>query len=312
MSQEQLKREDHQEESIKYGDALNVQGDLRNKPVAPVDAAMMQKVETQMLGKTQKGGTAAAMQSAAAKNERVGVVGHNDMNNAAAGGGVSVTETNAPGRQVMTESVSEKVLLIYIICTRQEAFNDSLVVQKSSLEEKERKVRKLVEQANSSSMNCLQVVEQYSKKAPLNSMTPSLAQDMGVGGGISGITIGEALEATVLTAGKKPVEWSDAAAIQAAEVRATGRTNIVPGGVAAAAQSAATLNARATKDEDKTKLGDVLAGATSKLPSDRAATRRDAEGVTGAEMRNDPNLTTHPGGVSASVAAAARLNQAIN
>lgn len=74
----------------------------------------------------------------------------------------------------------------------------------------------------------------------------------------AGITIGEALEATAMTAGQKLVEWSDAAAIQAAEVRATGRTNIVPGGVAAAAQSAATLNARATRDEDKTKLADVL------------------------------------------------------
>ena len=77
-------------------------------------------------------------------------------------------------------------------------------------------------------------------------------------GNAGGITIGEALEATALTAGKKPVEWSDAAAIQAAEVRATGRTSIMPGGVAAAAQSAATLNARATKEEDKTKLGHIL------------------------------------------------------
>ena len=86
---------------------------------------------------------------------------------------------------------------------------------------------------------------------------PSLVEHMGCGG-CGGITIGEALEATALTAGTKPVEWSDAAAIQAAEVRATGRTNIVPGGVAAAAQSAATLNARATRDEDKTKLADIL------------------------------------------------------
>ncbi|KAK8588902.1 hypothetical protein V6N12_023314 [Hibiscus sabdariffa] len=109
-----------------------------------------------------------------------------------------------------------------------------------------------------------------------------------------GITIGEALEATALTAGKKLVEWSDAAAIQAAEVRATGRTSIMPGGIAAAAQSAATLNARATRDEDKTTLADILANATSKLPSDKPATRKDAEGVMGAEMRNDPNLTTHP------------------
>ncbi|KAL2490486.1 Seed maturation protein [Abeliophyllum distichum] len=126
------------------------------------------------------------------------------------------------------------------------------------------------------------------------------------------ITIGEALEATALTAGHKPVDYSDAAAIQAAEVRATGRTNIVPGGVAAAAQSAATRNARMTREEDKTKLGDILSDASSKLPSDKPVTRRDAEGVIGAELRNDPNLCTRPGGVAASVAAAARLNQSNN
>ncbi|KAK7391925.1 hypothetical protein VNO78_20349 [Psophocarpus tetragonolobus] len=187
--------------------------------------------------------------------------------------------------------------------TKNERPSDSVagqVVEKP--EEKERKVHKLVEE-----------VEQFSQRAPVNMMTSaSLVQETGGGGSSSGITIGEALEATVLTAGDKAVEWSDAAAIQAAEVRATGRTNIVPGGVAAAAQSAATLNARATKEEDKTKLADILVDATSKLPADRAATRRDAEGVTGAEMRNDPNLTTHPGGVSASVAAAARLNQTNN
>lgn len=73
------------------------------------------------------------------------------------------------------------------------------------------------------------------------------------------ITIGEALEATALTAGNRPVDYSDAAAIQAAEVRATGRTNIVPGGVAAAAQSAATRNARVAREDDKTKLSEILA-----------------------------------------------------
>ena len=274
MSQEQPRRE----EGVKYGDVFNVQGDIGRKTVAPVDAALMQKAENEMLGKTQKGGAAAIMQAAAMKNERDGIVGHNDMSKVAADGGVSITETDVCGRQIISESIGGQVVHQH--------------------EEKERKVGKLVE-----------VVEQFSQKGPMNTVTPpSLVEDMNVGAG-GGITIGEALEATVLTAGKKPVEWSDAAAIQAAEVRATGRTNIIPGGVAAAAQSAATLNARATKDEEKTKLGDVLADATAKLPADRAATRRDAEGVTGAEMRNDPYLTTHPGGVSASVAAAARLNQ---
>ncbi|CAN1285374.1 Late embryogenesis abundant protein 32 [Linum perenne] len=84
-------------------------------------------------------------------------------------------------------------------------------------------------------------------------------------GGGGDVTIGEALEAAVLTAGKKPVERSDAAAIQAAEVRATRRTTIVPGGIAAAAQSAATHNARATSDEEKTTLADVLSVRNSSL-----------------------------------------------
>jgi hypothetical protein len=52
----------------------------------------------------------------------------------------------------------------------------------------------------------------------------------------------------------------------------------------------------------------LLQDATSKLPADKPATRKDAEGVTGAEMRNDPFLTTNPAGV----AAAARLNQQNN
>lgn len=80
-----------------------------------------------------------------------------------------------------------------------------------------------------------------------------------------GVTIGEALEATALTAGKKPVEQSDAAAIQAAEVRATGRNSIVPGGVAAAAQKAAKTNAKIKNNEDKTKLADILAVITFHL-----------------------------------------------
>lgn len=73
------------------------------------------------------------------------------------------------------------------------------------------------------------------------------------------ITIGEALETTALTAGQKPVERSDAAAIQAAEIRATGRSNIEHGGVAAEAQSAAKLNARTMPNRDKTKLADIVA-----------------------------------------------------
>lgn len=49
--------------------------------------------------------------------------------------------------------------------------------------------------------------------------------------------------------------------------------------------------------------------ATVKLPADKAATREDAEGVMSAEMRNTPDMTAHPVGVSASIAAAANINE---
>ena len=71
-------------------------------------------------------------------------------------------------------------------------------------------------------------------------------------------TIGEALEASAQSAGNKAVDQSDASAIQAAEMRATGTNVITPGGIAATAQSAATYNAQIARDEDKIKLRDVL------------------------------------------------------
>ncbi|KAK1352651.1 Late embryogenesis abundant protein D-34 [Heracleum sosnowskyi] len=124
------------------------------------------------------------------------------------------------------------------------------------------------------------------------------------------ITIGEALEATALSeAGDKPVEKSDAAAIQAAEVRATGSSQIAPGGLAATAQSAATINSRTMDDANKTTLGDVLADASLKLPDDQPVKEVDAERIIGAELRNDPELTVHPGGVATSMAVAAELNK---
>ncbi|KAF9681680.1 hypothetical protein SADUNF_Sadunf05G0027300 [Salix dunnii] len=233
MSQRQQQR---RQEPIKYGDVFSVEGELAEKPVAPRDAAMiLQTAENALMGQIQRGAAVSTMQSAGMRNERAEFDRHSDVNDVANYQGASVTETEIPGRRIITEAIG--------------------------------------------------------------------------GQGDAGITIGEALEDTALSCGQRPVEWSDAAAIQAAEVRATGRTTITPGGVAAAAQSAATINARMTKDEDKTKLSDVLADATSKLPADKPATRKDAEGVTVAEMRNDPFLTTHPAGVAAAVAAAARLNR---
>ncbi|KAF9622635.1 hypothetical protein IFM89_032534 [Coptis chinensis] len=132
-----------------------------------------------------------------------------------------------------------------------------------------------------------QVVADYSATAPIRATAPASALDG------DAVTIGEALEATAFTARNKPVDQSDAAAIQAAEV--TGINIITPGAGAG--------------DEVKTKLGDVLSYARTKLPADKEVTREDAEGVIGTELRNNPNMSTYPGGVADSMAAAARMNQ---
>ena len=58
------------------------------------------------------------------------------------------------------------------------------------------------------------------------------------------ITVGEALETAAFTAADKPVDQSDAAAIQAAEMRATRSNEVLPGGIASEAQFAATRNSR--------------------------------------------------------------------
>lgn len=99
---------------------------------------------------------------------------------------------------------------------------------------------------------CMQVVGRYvTPDVPLRNARSVLSRDA--------ITIGEALEATALSIGDKPIDQSDAAAIQAAEMRATGTNEITPGGVAAMAQSAADVNPRVMLDENKTTLSDVLA-----------------------------------------------------
>lgn len=86
---------------------------------------------------------------------------------------------------------------------------------------------------------------------------PTQTQEAAVGIVQSPITIGEALKATAQSAGAKPVDQGDAAAIQAAEARATGTDTIIPGGIAATAQSAVVFNAEGSREENKIKLGDV-------------------------------------------------------
>ena len=118
MSQGQPRRPVDQ--PIKYGDVFSVEGERAEKAMAPGDAALMQSAESLMLGKTQKGAAAAAMQSAASRNERAGFVGHYDIKYDLAGGdeqGISVTETDLPGRRIISESVCGQVLIptIYYI-----------------------------------------------------------------------------------------------------------------------------------------------------------------------------------------------------
>ncbi|KAK6780876.1 hypothetical protein RDI58_023060 [Solanum bulbocastanum] len=268
MSQQQPRREqgDQAADPIKYGDVFAVSGELGGKAVKPEDAAMMQSVETAVLGKMQKSGPAAATQSAANVNVSAGLVQPGDVTDVAAREGVTVTGTVVPGANIITESVAG------------------------------------------------QVVGQYIQPTGGGGGQPQgAATTEGGGGGSRGstreITIGEALEAAGQTIPGKPVDQCDAAAIQAAEIRATGSNVITPGGVAATAQSAAAYNESMIKDEDKVKLGDVLSGATKVLPADKAATRQDAEGVAGAELRNKHDMSTTPGGVAASVTVAARMNE---
>ncbi|RVW54766.1 Late embryogenesis abundant protein D-34 [Vitis vinifera] len=223
MSQQQRPRPTQPTtEPIKYSDVFPVSGSLASKPIAPQDAATMQSAENTVLGNTQKGGPAAVMNSAATKNERAGLVSHEQVTDVVATDGVTISQANVAGSRIITEAVGD------------------------------------------------QVVGEYARPPPVAMTSPASALDR------DAITIGEALQATALSAGNKPVDQSDAAAIQVAEMRATGSSEV---------------------------------DATAKLPDDKPATREDAERVIGAELRNDPNMVTYPGGVAESVAAAARLNQ---
>lgn len=156
------------------------------------------------------------------------------------------------------------------------------------------------------------------------------AGDIGVGGGeterddhgAGALTIGDALEVAATIIGDKHVDESDAAAIQAAEMRATGATAPPVSGLGLQAQAAAMVNARRIYDEDKTTLAELIGDAKEKLESDKAATMRDAERVKAAELQGDvegligshllrdaPKESVTPGGVAEAVATAASLNQ---
>uniref|UniRef100_A0A0D9WQC2 SMP domain-containing protein n=1 Tax=Leersia perrieri TaxID=77586 RepID=A0A0D9WQC2_9ORYZ len=124
------------------------------------------------------------------------------------------------------------------------------------------------------------------------------------------ITVGEALEATALAAGERPVDSADVEAIRAAEMTAQESDVTLPGGLADQAQAAARSNADAECDDDKITVADVLTDATAKLAGDKVAGMEDAAKVVRAETYSDAGARTRAGGVGAAVTTAARLNQA--
>lgn len=121
------------------------------------------------------------------------------------------------------------------------------------------------------------------------------------------VTIGDALEAAAVGGGDRPVDMSDARAIQSAVQRATGGP-ATAGGLAASAMSAASLNPR-VKTADKTTLADILMDASIDLDVDKVATQDDAAKVLHAEIRGSPTGEPSPGGVAAALQAAADLNE---
>jgi hypothetical protein len=126
----------------------------------------------------------------------------------------------------------------------------------------------------------------------------------------SRVTIGEALEVAAMTAGDKPVDIADAAAVQAAEMRATGLSGVVPGGVGSAAQKAVATNARAEKEEEKTRLAEVVGNAAAVLPANKAATWEDAQRVREAEEGNlEKGEEREEDGLAAALTEAARINE---
>ncbi|KAJ3705636.1 hypothetical protein LUZ61_009341 [Rhynchospora tenuis] len=127
------------------------------------------------------------------------------------------------------------------------------------------------------------------------------------------VTIGEALEAAALVLGEKPIDLADAAAVCAAEMRATGLAGVVPGGVGAAALAAAESNVRNEKvhEGEKTTMSDVLGNASAVLPVNKVVRREDAVSIRAAEEQcrraGDEMETGY--GVSAMVMEAAELNE---
>ncbi|GJN10040.1 hypothetical protein PR202_ga28099 [Eleusine coracana subsp. coracana] len=104
------------------------------------------------------------------------------------------------------------------------------------------------------------------------------------------VTIGDVFQAVARSkAGDKPVDFADAAAIQAAaEICATESGGGEPRGLVAKALQAAETNVKPADERSggvaTVRLNDVLGDA--KLPDDKAVTREDVEKVATAARNN--------------------------
>ncbi|KAE8038681.1 hypothetical protein FH972_011162 [Carpinus fangiana] len=67
-----------------------------------------------VLGQTQKGRPAAIMQATITQNERANLIDHCEFSDVAGDQGVNVTEIDAPGRRIITESVAGQVVGRYV------------------------------------------------------------------------------------------------------------------------------------------------------------------------------------------------------
>ncbi|KAL4308473.1 hypothetical protein GQ457_01G053140 [Hibiscus cannabinus] len=270
--------------AIKYGDVFDVAGGLASKPIAPRDADTMLAAETQVLGKPLDTGAAAVMYSAAAANVTTGVVGPDEGNEMVEREGVSVSRSrDARGKLFVNEAIADHTLC--------ECRYNPYDVRGITL-------------SPAPAPNIRD--EQW--KAPSSNPTPT--PHMGAvdrSGG--GITIGEALEATTLSIGDKPVDQGDAAAIRVAESRAASSWLSQQSGLGTRAQAAASFNERQVCDHNKITVSDVLSDATEKLPLDKAVTAEDAAGVRGVEEREKADMVATPGGVADTLETAARVNR---
>ncbi|KAB2016170.1 hypothetical protein ERO13_D08G074100v2 [Gossypium hirsutum] len=274
------------QEGIKYGDVFDVTSGLASKTIAPRDAATMLEAETEVLGKPLDTGAGAVMYSAAAANLRAGAVGPDESNEMVEREGVAVSKsTDAQGKLVVNEAIAD-----HTVCECQYNPYDLRGITLSP----------------SPSPTIRNI--QWTAPSP----SPAAAPTTGDVVDQSGITIGEALEATVLSVGDKPVDQGDAAAIRVAEARAASSRLTQHSGLGTRAQAAATFNDRASYGHNKITISDVLSDASEKLPTVKAVTNEDAEEVRGAEQRNKADMIATAGGVADTMATAAKLNRDIH